>query len=208
VILNALLCLDFALFETLDNGAHRDLITFCRLRILFSIKNVRKQLHNKIDGFRIEQEINDDKNIGELLLKIKKHQAAVDFNRRNYEKYLLNINKYPELARSLSSLIHIYAKSLFLAFMNAGNDPPHHYLEEAERLMRDHENCDDIQAYASNTPLLCGILIAQRKYAEAEQILSPCLQKAQRILGPSHRLTKFLLDTGEEIRLQSSSIST
>jgi len=71
-------------------------------------------------------------------------------------------------------------------------------LEEAERLMqevvRESSREKHIYMYVNNTTLLCHILMCQRKFAEANQILTPCLQKAQRILGPSHVGTKRLLD--------------
>jgi len=42
--------------------------------------------------------------------------------------------------------------------------------------------------------LFCNILISQRKYTEAKQMLFPCLLKAQQSLGPSHELTEILLN--------------
>jgi len=42
--------------------------------------------------------------------------------------------------------------------------------------------------------LLCRILVCQDKYIEAKQILSACLQKVQRVYGPSHPYTSKLFD--------------
>jgi len=71
-------------------------------------------------------------------------------------------------------------------------------LEEAERLMREEvvreSSREDMVMYLNSTGLLCSILMRQSRFAEANQILTPCLQKAQRILGPSHVGTKYLLD--------------
>mmetsp|Transcript_468 Transcript_468/g.605 ORF Transcript_468/g.605 Transcript_468/m.605 type:complete len:88 (-) Transcript_468:1714-1977(-) len=73
-----------------------------------------------------------------------------------------------------------------------GNDPPHAYLEEAERLTRDQirTNCHFIDAYVRNAELLCEILRSQSKFAEAKRILSPFLKEAQQVRGPSHHLRK------------------
>jgi len=74
-------------------------------------------------------------------------------------------------------------------------------LEEAERLMREELRDNNINhvVYMNNTRLLCSILMTQEKFAEAKQIISPCLQKMQRVFGPSHHFTKDLLSLDSEI---------
>eukprot|EP00633_Aureoumbra_lagunensis_P008646 CAMPEP_0197306188 /NCGR_PEP_ID=MMETSP0891-20130614/2844_1 /TAXON_ID=44058 ORGANISM="Aureoumbra lagunensis, Strain CCMP1510" /NCGR_SAMPLE_ID=MMETSP0891 /ASSEMBLY_ACC=CAM_ASM_000534 /LENGTH=154 /DNA_ID=CAMNT_0042788135 /DNA_START=397 /DNA_END=861 /DNA_ORIENTATION=+ len=149
----------------------------------------------------------EDFDIGSILNNIEKHQAAIYFSRRNYEKFQVSIIQYPQLNILRYGVVGKYAQSLYDAFSaslksDVGNDPPYHYLEEAETLMRDPllENLDDIDIYGNNAKLLCQILIAQRKYDEAKQILSPCLEKVQRVLGDSHDLTTVLLQIEGMIR--------
>eukprot|EP00633_Aureoumbra_lagunensis_P004137 CAMPEP_0197305644 /NCGR_PEP_ID=MMETSP0891-20130614/1887_1 /TAXON_ID=44058 ORGANISM="Aureoumbra lagunensis, Strain CCMP1510" /NCGR_SAMPLE_ID=MMETSP0891 /ASSEMBLY_ACC=CAM_ASM_000534 /LENGTH=98 /DNA_ID=CAMNT_0042786933 /DNA_START=104 /DNA_END=400 /DNA_ORIENTATION=+ len=95
----------------------------------------------------------EDINIGRILIGIKKYQVAIDFNRRNYETFLLNNTRYPEFkqeARLSNIVVCSYSQSLFEAFQaysqkaDDGNDPPYHHLEEADRLMREvvRENRD------------------------------------------------------------------
>jgi len=84
--------------------------------------------------------------------------------------------------------------------VDVGNDPLA-YVEEAERLMRKQvrENRDRIDNDALSIHLLCRILIARSKYAEAKRILNPCLQNVARVFGPSHLLTKDLLNLDAQI---------
>jgi len=210
-IAHALKCLDITLAQRHFDAAHNDLMLYSRLRALYLKKIVRKQIHDNVYT-RIFEEIAEDNVIGEILIDIRKYQAAIDYNRCNYEKYLLNINEYPEvkpvLKRNLSvGVVLNYAQSLYEAFQasaqksDVGNDPLFHYLEEAERLMREQvlENRDDMVIHIPNTFLLCRILIAQRKFAEAKQILSPCLQKAQRIFGSSNDYYRKLFELDAHI---------
>jgi len=201
----SLLCLDFALRQfSLIESVTYDLIHFCHLRILYLMKSVRGQIHFTV-CHDLRQEILEDFQIGDILLSIQKYQAAIDFNRRNYEKLSLNMTDYPELKVLCFATVRNYATSYFKAFMafssqnsDVGNVPPYHYLEEAERLIRDQlrKNDDNFMFHVQNTELLCQIFMYQKKYTEAKNILSPCLQKLQRVYGLSHPITRrlFLID--------------
>lgn len=64
---------------------------------------------------------------------------------------------------------------------NVDNDPPYHYLNEAERLMQEEvqHNRDNLIIFGNNTVILSQILIAHQKFNEAKRVLSPCIEKLQ-----------------------------
>jgi len=194
---NALLCLNSALGEAYDSPVS-DFINFCRLRILILIKNVRKQIQDSDD---VQTEILDDYAIGNILICTEHHQAAIDLSRRNYEKMLI---QDPQSKSLFDIVVRNYATSLLKAYNLSlkSNDPSYAYIEKAEQLMRNQirEHCHDIDIYVPDVNLLCRILMYQKKYTEANQILSPCLEKAQRVFGPSHPLTQGLLQLDANIR--------
>jgi len=213
LIKNSLYCLLFVLSEThYSDSTHSKLAMYCRLRIIYVKMDLRKQTQYTVDDER--DEIFDKNDIGHILLDLEKYNAAIDHNRRNHEHIELFITQHQHLENHLkvklkiirTGIIHNYARSLFEVYKASINspDPPHHMLQEAERLMRDliRENCY-FEVYAFNIDLLCRILMCQRKFAEAKRNLSPCLQKTQRVLGPSHRTTKLLLALDAELRLYS-----
>jgi len=197
---DALVCLNWVLVEADHIDSAPSHVRYSRLRILLLMKDVNKQNHYPDNYYRIKQVFAEDKQIGNILIDIRKYQAAIDYNSQSYEKFCDLINQYPALKSSRSSVVHTYARSLFeiyIAFLRSdiGIDPPYHCLEVAERLMREEfiEHPDDLPTLANNTCLLCSILMCQNKHTEAKQILSPCIEKSQRVLGPSHMVTKHLL---------------
>jgi len=73
-----------------------------------------------------------------------------------------------------------------------------------DEVLQSHHN---IILWSGTTVLLCSILIAQSKYAEARKTLSPCLDKARRVLGPTHSYTKGMQDLDIHIILRVTKLS-
>jgi len=103
-----------------------------------------------------------------------------------------------------SNVVCTYANSLLQNFEASSQieHPPYHHLNEAERLMREEflQDSNNVVDFGNKTHLLCRILIHQKKYAEAEQIIIPCGKKVLRVLGREHSVFVKLFSIHLQIR--------
>jgi len=167
-----------------------------RLRVIFRQKNLLNQI--ACPELRLKTEFKLSFEIGQILYASKKYQVAIDFNRRNYEKLILSISQYPHFKFLRPSIVRSYATSLVECFKESYrsnmHEPLYVHLDEAERLIREELlECNDIALSCCTTHFLCEILSLQKKFAEAKQILPPCIEKMKRVFGPSHSETKKLM---------------